>query len=117
MTAQLTPKEELQRQRAIALINIINDANETRGENKRLTLIVEKQSVLIQGQQNLINELYDEVELRHAIDSTCAAVNIQYYNDIVDLNKKVDKQQALIKIGTWTVVGLATVTALLIIAK
>lgn len=117
MIAQLTPNEELERQRAIAIINIIEDANALKVRIARLEYIQLEMSEFITGQQNLIHELYAEIALQQAIDSTCAAMNIQLYNENVDFEKKVIKQKSTIKILTWTTIGLGAITALFIIAN
>lgn len=117
MTAQLTHKEELQRQRAIALINIINDANDLRYENNRLEFIVEKQTIFIQEQRNLVLELYDEIDIRQSIDSIQHATNLEFANLNIDLNKTVIKQKSTIKTLTWVSIGLGAALGLFIIAK
>lgn len=117
MTAQLSPSQELERQRAIAVINIIRDANELQAKVNRLEYTQLKMSELIIAQKNQISGLQDQIELQTVIDSVCAATNIQFYNENVDLRESLNKKTSTVKVLTWTSIGLAALTTLLIISR
>lgn len=69
----------------------------------------------IQEQQNMINVLYNEIDLLNVKDSTRAEINISFYNENVELRKGLNKSKSKVKVLTWVTVGLAATTTLLIL--